>query len=163
MFTKRALRVGMPAPEFMLQSAHGEIISLADYKRRSPLLLLFFHGTQCRFCKAEIEELGRRYRELAATGVPMAAILPEDKVRIYTDLGVTTYGFPLLQDPDRAVARRYGVYRLLAREGWGVTRPALFLIDIDGFICWVQRPERHQDWPRVPELAAVIRRALRRR
>lgn len=113
----------MPAPDFSLPSAHGEIISLADYKRSThcagtrPVLLLFFHETQCRLCRAEIEALGVQRNQLAGAGVPFIAILPENRTTIYTVLGTTTLGYPLLQDPEQAVARRYGLYRLFGRDG----------------------------------------------
>lgn len=163
MLGKRGPRVGMPAPDFTLSSARGEIIGLADYKRHTPLLLLFFHGARCRLCREEIQELGRRLAELATTGVQVAAVLPEDKVAIYTALGTMSVGYPLLQDSNRAVARRYGAYQPLGWQGWNLARPALFLIDFDGFVRWAHRPRRHQDWPRVRDLVAVVRTHLRSR
>jgi hypothetical protein len=53
----------------------------------------------------------------------------EDLQQIARRLGEIAPRFPVLADERRAVARDYGVYRAFSRDGIGVTRPAVFLID----------------------------------
>jgi hypothetical protein len=39
-----ALRVGEPAPDFTLPDASGRLVSLADYRGRKPVILIFYRG-----------------------------------------------------------------------------------------------------------------------
>jgi hypothetical protein len=39
-----ALRVGEPAPDFTLPDASGRPVSLADYRGRKPVILIFYRG-----------------------------------------------------------------------------------------------------------------------
>jgi hypothetical protein len=42
--TPTALRVGEPAPDFMLPDAAGRPVSLADYRGKKPVVLVFYRG-----------------------------------------------------------------------------------------------------------------------
>lgn len=39
-----ALRLGAPAPDFTLRDAAGRSVSLADYRGKKPVLLVFYRG-----------------------------------------------------------------------------------------------------------------------
>jgi hypothetical protein len=39
-----ALRVGEPAPDFILPDASGRPVALADYRGRKPVILVFYRG-----------------------------------------------------------------------------------------------------------------------
>jgi len=52
-------------------------------------------------------------------------------------------GFPLLSDPDSAVAKAYGVYD----APHGIALPAVFVIDREGAIRWRQVGESIADRP----------------
>ena len=65
----RVLRPGEPAPDFTLPAVHREgTVSLADYRGRSPLLLAFFRGIYCPFCRRQIAKLGLSRDKLLAAG-----------------------------------------------------------------------------------------------
>ena len=42
--TPTALRVGDPAPDFMLPDAAGRAVALADYRGKKPVVLVFYRG-----------------------------------------------------------------------------------------------------------------------
>jgi peroxiredoxin Q/BCP len=59
---------------------------------------------------------------------------------------VTGAPFPILADPDHAVADAYGVYNLL---GDGIATPAVFIIDKSGRIVWSYIGQNAGDRPGV--------------
>lgn len=59
---------------------------------------------------------------------------------------VTEAPFPILADPDHAVAEAYGVYNLL---GDGIATPAVFIVDTAGQIVWSYVGQNAGDRPGV--------------
>ena len=59
---------------------------------------------------------------------------------------VTEASFPILADPDHAVADAYGVYNLL---GDGIATPSVFVIDTSGHIVWSYVGQNAADRPGV--------------
>ena len=60
--------------------------------------------------------------------------------------GVTGAPFPILADPDHAVAEAYGVYNLL---GDGFATPSVFIIDTSGQIVWSYVGQNAADRPAI--------------
>ncbi len=104
------LQVGDLAPKFTLPAAdHEGSVSLADYSGR-PLLLGFFRGIYCPFCRRAIVRMGQAWEQLRGEGVRALAIVatsPENarryfrfrppKVAVAADRNLTThrlYGVP---------------------------------------------------------------------
>src|SRR5688572_4010761 len=102
---------GEPAPEFTLPAVdRPEMVSLADYRGRSPVFLALFIGLWCPFCRRSIAQMGATESRLKATGVEALAIVattPENarlyfkfrptRLRLASDPGLTThraYGLP---------------------------------------------------------------------
>jgi len=112
---------GDAAPVFSLAVSSGENVSLADY--RGKVVLLHFWATWCNTCRYElpaIEELNRRF---AGRGLNIISILvDENDVSHAKEFFKIT--FPVLEDPEGAVADQYMVY--------GV--PESFIIGPDGVI-----------------------------
>jgi peroxiredoxin len=102
---------GEPAPDFTLPAVdRPEMVSLADYRGRSPVFLALFIGLWCPFCRRSIAQMGATESRLKATGVEALAIVattPENarlyfkfrptRLRLASDPGLTThrsYGLP---------------------------------------------------------------------
>ena len=63
------VRVGEPAPEFVLPAVNREgTISLSDYRGRTPVLLAMMRGLSCAFCRRHIAQLGATRQKLQALG-----------------------------------------------------------------------------------------------
>lgn len=125
------LAVGHPAPPFTLPDQDGKPVSLADYAGRR--LLIFFYPkaltSGCTTQACGLRDVAGDVEDTAIVGISPDA--PE-RQRAFDDKH--SLGFPLLSDPDHAVADAYGVWgakSLYGRKYMGVIRSA-FLVDPDG-------------------------------
>ena len=130
------LQLNGEAPSFALEGVEKgrrRRIALGDYRGR--WVILFFYPADFTFvCPTEIRTFQRRLPEIAAIDAVVLAVSPDD-VATHEDWSRELGGvdFPLLSDPERAVARAYEV--LDEREG----RPwrATFVITPERRIGWL--------------------------
>jgi len=109
------LRPGDPAPDFYLPAVHREgTVSLHDYRGRSALLLAFFRGIYCPFCRRQIAKLGLATDKLQATGVETLAVVASnlERTRLYFRYRPTRV--PLAVDPALISHRAFGVLQFPA-------------------------------------------------
>ena len=109
----RVPRPGEPAPDFILPAVDREgTVSLADYKGRNALLLSFFRGLYCPFCRRQIARLGLSRDKLRAAGVETLGVVASDleRTRLYFRYRPTRV--PLAVDPDLIVHRTFGIGKL---------------------------------------------------
>ena len=94
-----ALRRGQRAPLFTLVSASGHMSSLADRIACGPVVLTFYRGGWCPYCKD--------------LGGALIAVSPEQPDHSLSTTEKLSLEFDVLSDPGNAVARQYGlVYRV---------------------------------------------------
>ncbi len=101
---------GERAPDFALPAVAGEdIVRLADYRGRSPLLLSLAVGLWCPFCRRHLAQLAALEGKLKALGVESLAVVataPEN-ARLYFKFRPTK--LRLASDPELTVHRAYRV------------------------------------------------------
>jgi peroxiredoxin len=101
---------GEAAPNFTLPAAHGsEIVSLADYRGRSPVFLALLLGLWCPFCRRQIAQMGTNEAKLKSLGVETVGIVatPPENAKLYFKFRPTR--LRLGADPELATHRAYGV------------------------------------------------------
>ncbi|CAN5745174.1 thioredoxin-dependent thiol peroxidase [soil metagenome] len=130
------LKPGDEAPDFTLTDQNGEPVTLSEsLKQRKASHLLFFYPkadtpgctTQACGLRDALPELG----ETAVVGISPDA--PSAQAAFDEKFGL---GFPLLSDPEHAVADAYGVWgdkSMYGRTYQGVIRSA-FLVDEQGTV-----------------------------
>jgi len=129
----KALKSGLPAPDFSLSTTPDQKVSLSDF-RGQPVVLVFYPADWSPVCSDQLalyNELKPEFSEFKAQVIGISvdgvwchlAFSKDRKLQI-----------PLLADfePKGAVARKYGVYR----EKDGESERALFVIDGEGIIRW---------------------------
>jgi peroxiredoxin Q/BCP len=124
------LQSGSIAPPFCLPDQDGRQRALADWLRRGPLILYFYPADFTPGCTREACMVRDLHARLAALGLDVVGISPQDvdSHRRFREL----HGLPfdLLSDADKAVARLYDVD---GPFGLGVRR-STYLVDPDGVI-----------------------------
>ena len=130
------LAVGDPAPDFELRASDGKTYRLADFRGDQPVVLAWFPRAFTSGCTVECKSLARSGDELRRFDVSyfMASTDPVEKNAAFA--AETEADFPLLSDPEGAVARAYGVYTM------GFAKRHTFYIDRDGRIAHIDRAVR---------------------
>jgi len=129
------LSPGDPAPDFDLLDQHGKKVRLADFTEQI-LLLYFYPQADTPGCTTQSCSIRDALPDLASLGVAAAGVSPdrpEDQLAFDRKYSL---GFPLLADPDHAVADAYGAWGERTYKGrtyLGIIRSA-FLIDGSGTI-----------------------------
>jgi len=127
------LNVGDSAPAFTLTDQHGEKVQLTKLKGRK-VLLFFYPKADTPGCTAQacgMRDVADQVGDAVILGI--SPDKPDKQAKFDTKYGL---GFPLLSDPEHAVAEAYGVWgekKLYGKAYMGIVRSA-FLIDEKGKI-----------------------------
>jgi peroxiredoxin len=140
--------VGEAAPGFDLPRLEGGRMSLDDL--RGKVVYLNLWATWCAPCRTEAPSLQRLYADLRDDGFVVVAPSVDaagDEAKIEAFRTELELEFPILLDPDKLVATRYGVSKF----------PETYLIDAEGKL--VEAYIGPRDWDD-PKYARAIRRLL---
>jgi thioredoxin-dependent peroxiredoxin len=124
---------GKKAPAFSLKDQHGKTHRLADYAGR-PVVLYFYPKDDTPGCTKEacaFRDNLPKFKTGKAVVLGVSILDEASKARFATKYDLT---FPLLADPDHAVAEKYGVWQkksLYGRSFMGLVRTT-YLIGEDG-------------------------------
>ncbi|MER5424103.1 peroxiredoxin [Streptosporangium roseum] len=125
-----SLAVGDVVEDFELLDETGTPRRLSDLVATGPVVLFFYPAAMTSGCTAESCHFRDLAEEFAAVGATRVGISRDtvDRQRRFAD--THNLGFPLLSDPDGAVARQLGARRNIA-VGPFLTRRMTFVIDVD--------------------------------
>jgi peroxiredoxin len=145
---------GDPLPEFELpDSSTGDMVRSADLLEAGSLVLVFFRGSWCECCRAELQALNQQVEQLQKLGAELVAVspqLPEHNDSLRKELELR---FRILHDAGNEVAARFDlryelppamrdIFRDLeidlpafnGDESWTLPMPARFVADQSGTI-----------------------------
>jgi peroxiredoxin len=177
----RILKAGAQAPAFTLEDAltHKPVHS-ADLLALGPLILNFFRGRWDPYCITELEAWRELQPELRRRNALFVAISPQTTRQNNFTLQQHALPYPLLSDPDAAVAEKFGIaytippehrryfqsilinipfnnaglsYHNATEASWRLPLPAVFVIDRTNTITFA---EAHADFRVRPEPADVL-------
>src|SRR5262245_32215203 len=110
LMTDRAPKPGDRAPDFELPAAdHEGTLSLGDYLRRGPVLLVMLTGLYCPFCRRHISQLRPACEALRVRGIELVGIVVASAERARRYFHYRPSCFPMAAAPDRAIHRAYGL------------------------------------------------------
>jgi peroxiredoxin len=154
-FLGQVLPEGAQFPDFMLPSAEGRLVSLASQLARGPVVLSFFRGEWCPFCRLMLAALTEALPDIEAAGGSLLALTPETGGLALTMKTYHGARFEVLCDVDFGVGLAAGVvfrvpklYRARCessglnfpqRHGngaWCLPVPATFILNTDGTVAW---------------------------
>lgn len=133
--TNTALAAGARAPAFELANEAGKSVTSRNLSGK-PYVLYFYPKDDTPGCTAEACGFRDSLNRFSKRGVTVLGVSPdsnESHARFKSKYGLN---FPLLSDPDKKLAKAYGVWvkkQNYGREYMGVER-STFLVDANGVI-----------------------------
>lgn len=143
---KQAVKAGERAPLFRLRSNTGDFVSLADALDRGPVVVSFFRGGWCPFCRVERQALFEAHSEIERLGATLIGLSPFPNADSYSN-------FLILTDPGCRIAARYRIAFTVAPQfrpaylalgypepskkspdPWVLPLPATYIIDPTGIV-----------------------------
>jgi len=124
---------GDKAPEFTLSDQHGDEVSLKGLRGRK-VVLYFYPKADTPGCTTQACGVRDHAADYDAAGAVVLGVSKDPVDDIAEFDAKHSLGFPLLSDPDHAVAEAYGVWvekSMYGRKFMGMAR-ATFVIDEKG-------------------------------
>jgi thioredoxin-dependent peroxiredoxin len=145
MADRAGLRVGDPAPDFVLPSTNGEMVSLTQFRGQSEVVLFFYPKDNTPGCTREACSFRDSYEAFREAGAEVIGISADSEESHQAFAQRFRLPFLLLADRDGAVRARYGVPRTFGLLPGRVT----YLIDREGIVRHIFssqfQPSRHVD------------------
>ncbi len=129
------LKVGDKAPEFSLPGSDGKTYALADFKGKKAVVLAWFPKAFTGGCTAECKSFaqeGNLLKGLKVAYFTASVDVPDYNKKFAESLNCD---YPILSDPDKSVAKDYGV----VHEGRPVPERWTFYIDKEGKIKFIDK------------------------
>jgi peroxiredoxin len=150
-FVRQAVKADERAPLFRLRSNAGDFVSLSEALDRGPVVVSFFWGGWCPFCRLELQALAEAHSEIERQGATLIALAPEARGKSGSLGSGYEPPFPILRDPGCKIASRYRIaftiphqFRAAYRElgysnstkakGWLLSIPATYVLDSSGLV-----------------------------
>ena len=150
-----AVTKGDVAPGFTLPGTLNGVrrdYSLAEFAGR-PVVLVFYPGDNTPVCTRQLNSYTRDIAQFEALDAQVLAASPEG---LDSHEGFAAaqggFGFPLLADEAKELARAYGVLGPI-----GYYRRCVFVVDRDGRLAYVHRGFAGATFRHTDELVAVLR------
>lgn len=145
------LKVGDKAPDFSLPGSDGKTYKLSDFKGKKAVVIAWFPKADTPGCTAECKSFKETSETLKPLGVAYftaSVDKPEMNKKFAEKLDLD---YPILSDPDKEVAKAYGVVHgtRQAAERW------TFYIDKEGIVKKIDKKINTKDAG--PDLAKAIK------
>jgi peroxiredoxin Q/BCP len=125
------LASGDVAPDFALPDQSGTVIRLSELLVKGPVVLFFYPAALSTGCTAEACNFRDLAAEFAQAGAQRLGISVDAVAKQKEFADQNAFDYPLVSDPDLAVAQAYGVKR---RFGLTPVKRATFVIGQDGIV-----------------------------
>ena len=128
------LSIGDLAPDFTLKDQNGQDFSLADFRGRKNVVIVFYPFAFSGICTGELCEIRDNLGDFVSDDVQVLAISCDHMFSQRAWADKEGYFFPLLSDywPHGGVAQAFGVFNDTA----GAALRGTFLVDAEGVIRW---------------------------
>jgi peroxiredoxin len=99
---RQAVKAGERAPLFRLRSNIGDFVSLSEALDRGPVVVSFFRGGWCPFCRLELQALAEAHSAIERLGATLIGLSPLPSAN-------SCSSFLILTDPGCRIATRYRI------------------------------------------------------
>lgn len=104
------LKVGTRVPDFTLQNAFGESVTLSKEYAKGPVILVFYRGAWCPFCNLHLHSLQKSLPEFKKYGAQLILVTPQTPDKSAGQIKKDDFDFEVLSDLDSQVMKQYRLY-----------------------------------------------------
>jgi mycoredoxin-dependent peroxiredoxin len=128
------ITLGSAAPDFELSDQHGNKVSLASFKGKKNVVLLFYPFSFTGTCTGELCAMRDDLAAFQNDGVQVLAVSCDSMFTQRVFAEKEGYEFPVLADfwPHGAVAQSYGIFD----DVRGCSLRGTYVIDKEGIVRW---------------------------
>lgn len=112
----KALNVGDKAPNFALNNALNQPVSLYKTLENGPVVLTWYRGGWCPYCNITLHHLQEHLPEFKKAGATLLALTPELPDNSLNTSEKNNLEFTVLSDIGNTVGKTYGVVFELTKE-----------------------------------------------
>ena len=112
----KALNVGDKAPNFTLNNALNQPVSLYNTLENGPVVLTWYRGGWCPYCNITLHHLQEHLPEFKKAGATLLALTPELPDNSLNTSEKNNLEFTVLSDIGNTVGKTYGVVFELTKE-----------------------------------------------
>ncbi len=144
------------APAAVVKKRDGtsfDLASLWDKDKNQKVVVVFYRGGWCPYCKKQMTELQNHYRDFNDAKAVVVGVSNEDPAAATAFRDSLGLGFELYSDQELTMITSWGV----EDYGSGIARPATFVIEPGGAISYRKVGENPSDHPSMDELLAALR------
>jgi peroxiredoxin len=150
---QNTVKSGDKAPDFNLPDARGGYVHLYDLLTRGPVVISFYRGGWCPYCKLELRALQQVLPAITALGAELVAISPQKPDESLSTAEKNQLSFPVLSDVGSATAKDFGIVFDAAKwiriyyasaghslpkvngdDSWVLPIPATFVVKSSGIV-----------------------------
>lgn len=131
------LHPGDVAPAFRLSDEQGNIVSLADFKDKAPVVLIFYPGDMTPGCTMQLCSIRDEWQEFKDKGIQVFGVNggSEKSHKKFKEMHKLPY--PLLIDENKKTSEAYDA--LFSFFGIKIIRRTVFGIDKNGTVRYMKR------------------------
>jgi peroxiredoxin Q/BCP len=133
----KELAVGQKAPLFTLKDERGKSVSLADFRGKKHVVLVFYPGDMTPGCTMQLCDIRDDWKKFAATDTVVYGVNQADAESHMAFSKAHRFPFPLLIDIGRKVSAKYGATRLYFKTT--IIRRTVVVINKEGVITYLRR------------------------
>ena len=125
------LEAGTSAPEFALQNAEGETVSLTDFPGQK-VIVYFYPAAMTPGCTTQAVDFTAHLDEFEEAGYKVLGISPDPVAKLQKFVAKESLTLTLLSDEGKEVMKAYGAYgskNVYGKEIVGVIR-STFIVDV---------------------------------
>lgn len=125
----RAAKEGRKVPSFALVDQRGIIVPIKKLYSKQPIVLTFYRGHWCPYCRLELKAYEVLHKEFEQAGAKVIALAPDEWKEIRKTKDKLNLSFDVYRDENNNIAKRMGIAFKLDKATLGVYKK--FGIDLE--------------------------------
>jgi peroxiredoxin len=108
-YLPKGLEIGALAPQITMTTDKNEKVTLEDFYKKQPVVIIFYRGYWCPVCSKHLSEFAERAKEIENKGAKLIAISSESYENVNKTRENTNANFTIISDLDGSIMKAFDV------------------------------------------------------